>query len=93
MTKATPWKGYTLEELAQRRAINAIKQEMTLEQMTTVYSQIASGNVTGNAVKSDDLTSRLSDGLSKIISLANYGSRALQIIRQVKDIVNQFRTK
>ncbi|MDE5607613.1 MAG: hypothetical protein K2I64_01620 [Muribaculaceae bacterium] len=93
--KTAQWKGYTLEEMSQRRAINAIKQEMTVEQLSTVYTQLASGKISsdGSSSASPDLIARLNSRLSKVISFATYGARALKIARQVKDVVNQFRSK
>ncbi len=94
-TKEKIWRGYTLEQLSHRRAVNAIKQEMTMEQLAGAYSQLASGNVAsgepaaGNATLADRLSSRL----SKVITYATYGAQALKIVRQVKDVINQFRSK
>lgn len=93
--KPQPWRGYSLEELAHRQAINAVKQQMTLEQLSTVYAHMASSP--GAALTADagggGLLSRLSDRLSKIMTYATYGAQALKVARQVRNIIAQFRNK
>lgn len=92
--KVAEWRGYTLEELSHRRAINAVKQEMTIEQISQIYAGlISSGGVTesSNSAETPGVLSKLESGLNQFMTYASYGAKALNIARSIMGIARQFR--
>ena len=85
--KNQSWRGYTLEELAHRRAINAVKQELTREQLSLVYSRLSGNTGSGPVSKS------VESGLSRFMTYATYGAKAFSIVRKISGIFRQFRGK
>lgn len=82
-TPSRPWKGYTLDELAHRRIINKVKQELVTEQLVAVYSDTAR-YVTGNT---PDKRQNLARTFSRFMTYTTYGIRVYKMFRRVRNLI------
>lgn len=81
-SKTNPeWKGYTLEEIVQRRHINQVKQGLVAEQLLMVYNGTSS---TGSQAH-PGLLPRIKD----IITYASYALRAYRIYRRLHSLFSR----
>lgn len=75
------WKGYTIDELEQRRAINAVKCDLIKEQLSISYK-----NMTASFVSSG--TTEMTMNINRAMTYASYG---IQIFRYARSFISLFK--
>lgn len=77
------WRGYTIDELEQRRVVNKVKCDLVKEQVGLVYKSAQASLVSGGSGMPFE------EQINKAVTYATYG---VQIYRYAKDIFNLFRS-
>lgn len=78
------WKGYNLEQLRYRRALNMARREIATQQINTLGKELSNGTI---------LTANHQSLLTKIISSLNYldyGVMAWNIFSRMRRITGKF---
>ena len=79
------WKGFTLEDIRYRRAINTVKMEIEKERLMSETTQLV-GNTTQGLFTSATVR-KLFSGFSYL----DYGVLASQVFRQIQKVFRLFR--
>lgn len=79
------WRGYTIDELEQRRAINAVKCDLVKEQIAFVYKGIAAPTGAENG------DSPIGLRLSRIMSYVSYGMQFFRYARSISSLWRDLR--
>ncbi len=83
-TRATrEWRGYTIDELEQRRVVNKVKCDLVKEQFGLVYKSAQASLMSGGGGMPFE------EQINKVMTYATYG---MQIYRYAKDIFSLFRS-
>lgn len=88
LSDPSPWRGYSLDQLEQRRAINAVKSDLIKEQIMLAYAGMTSTVAVGNATGADG-----NGGLTwfdKIATYVSYGLKAARYARSIYSIYRSF---
>ena len=80
------WKGYTIEDLRYRRAVNQVKMEMAREQLRSKASKIANFQAFG-LIKGNGILGQVLSGFSML----DYGILAFQGVKQVSRLYRLFK--
>ncbi|MBD5365955.1 MAG: hypothetical protein HDR82_02905 [Bacteroides sp.] len=77
------WRGYTIDELEQRRVVNQVKCDLVKEQFGLVYKSAQASLMSGGSGMPFE------EQINKVVTYATYG---VQIYRYAKDIFGLFKS-
>ena len=79
------WRGYTIDELEQRRAINAVKCDLVKEQIAYVYKGLTASIGAGGDAP-------LGPRFGRIMSYVSYGMQFFKYARSIASLWRDFRS-